>query len=399
MRVKYLAVYDGKPGTGVTRKILSQALALNLNGVSTDLVLLSRDTPLELKNKVESFTLKTPPYKNTLEKISFLRGIAQAVRKYSNECDIIYFRGLLPSPFLSHELASRRKAKVVFEIQSIEEFEARMIKSWFRYWMTRIYSGSVLKYCDGIVGVTDEITNHYYTISNNPGMQAMTSGNGVCVADVPLRKAPEFRDGKLDLLCVGKIADWHGIDRLIKGMAESGTENIRLHIVGEGQGIKNLIGTVQSHGLEERVIFHGFKTGNQLDSMFDKCHIGIGSLGIHRKGLAETAELKVREYCARGFPFINSASDKDFPPDFRYRLQVPPGEGPVDVGIVRAFAEEVFKEENHPSAMRSFALEKLDWKVRMKELAGFFEVVLSRGSDQSDPKEEEPFLPRQEQKH
>lgn len=377
MRVKYLAVYDGKPGTGVTRKILSQALALNLNGVSTDLVLLSRDTPLELKNKVESFTLKTPPYKNTLEKISFLRGIAQAVRKYSNECDIIYFRGLLPSPFLSHELASRRKAKVVFEIQSIEELEARLNKSLGRYWMTRFFAGSVLRHCDGIVGVTDEITSYYRTLSGKPGLFCATVGNGISVGDVPMRKAPAFTGRKLDLLCVGKIAEWHGIDRLVRGMAADGEIDARLNIVGEGKGLQALQVMTRKFGLEEKVIFHGFKTGGQLDDLFDRCHVGIGSLGIHRKGIYETSELKAREYCARGIPFINSAEDRDFPAEFRYRLQVPANEDQIEMGIVKAFAETALRDMDHPSVMRDLALRNLDWTVRMKELAGFFQILLS----------------------
>lgn len=377
MKVKYLAVFDGNSSSGVTKKLIAQTEALKSAGESADLVLLARELPPDLKHRAELFPLKAPPYRNSMEKIWFLKDVAKAVEKCCSECDIVYFRGLLPSHFLVNALMKARSAKVVFEIQSIEELEARMNKSRSRYWMSRIFAGPVLRLCDGIVGVTDEITNHYRKLSRKPGIFCTTVGNGISVRDVPMRKAPTFTGGKLDLLCVGKIAEWHGIDRLINGMATSNTKNIRLHIVGEGKGMNSLIEITKSLGLEECVIFHGFKTGVELDNLFDKCHIGIGSLGIHRKGLAETSELKAREYCARGIPFINSASDKDFPPDFIYRLQIPSGEGPVDIGSLRAFAKEVLKEEDNPSTMRSFALENLDWKVKMNKIAGFFQVLLS----------------------
>jgi hypothetical protein len=44
-------------------------------------------------------------------------------------------------------------------------------------------------------------------------------------------------------------------------------------------------------GISDRVVFHGFTTGKALDALFDRCHIAVGSLGIHRKGLTQTSEL------------------------------------------------------------------------------------------------------------
>jgi len=383
MKVKYLAVFDGNSSSGVTRKLMAQTRALESAGISADLVLLAREIPADIAHQAELFPLTAPPYRNSMEKIWFLKDAAKAIEKYCSECDIVYFRGLLPSPFLVNALMKARRAKVVFEIQSIEEMEARMIKARSRYWMTRLFAGSVLRHCDGIVGVTDEITSYYRTLSGKPGLFCATVGNGISVGDVPIRNAPDFRDGKLELLCVGKIAGWHGIDRLVRGMAKNREQKITLHIAGVGAGIEELKNMISDLGLENNVIFHGFKTGIDLDELFDKCHIAAGSLAIHRKGLSETSELKVREYCARGIPFINSASDKDFPPDFSYRIQIPSGEGPVDIGTVRAFAKEVLKGEDHPSTMRSFALENLDWKVKIKEIAGFLQILLSSDNGKS----------------
>jgi len=377
MKVKYLAVFDGNLSSGVTRKLMAQTRALKSTGINADLVLLGKDLPADIAHQAELFPLTAPPYRNSMEKIWFLKDAAEAVEKYCSECDIVYFRGLLPSPFLVKTLVKARRAKVVFEIQSIEELEARLNRSLGRYWMTRFFAGSVLRHCDGIVGVTDEITSYYRTLSGKPGLFCATVGNGISVGDVPMRKAPAFTGRKLDLLCVGKIAEWHGIDRLVRGMAADGEIDARLNIVGEGKGLQALQVMTRKFGLEEKVIFHGFKTGGQLDDLFDRCHVGIGSLGIHRKGIYETSELKAREYCARGIPFINSAEDRDFPAEFRYRLQVPANEDQIEMGIVKTFAETALRDMDHPSVMRDLALRNLDWTVRMKELAGFFQILLS----------------------
>lgn len=379
MKVKYLAVFDGNPSSGVTRKLMAQTRALKSSGISADLVLLGRDLPEDIAHQAELFPLTAPPYRNSMEKIWFLKDAAKAVEKYCSECDIVYFRGLLPSPFLVKALVKPRRAKVVFEIQSIEEMEARMIKARSMYWMTRLFAGSVLRHCDGIVGVTDEITGYYRTLSGKPGLFCATVGNGISVGDVPIRNAPDFRDGKLELLCVGKIAGWHGIDRLVRGMAKNREQKITLHIAGVGAGIEELKNMISDLGLENNVIFHGFKTGIDLDELFDKCHIAAGSLAIHRKGLSETSELKVREYCARGIPFFCSAEDGDFPPDLSYRLKVPSEEDPIDVKELADFAEKTAADKKHPLIMRNHASLHLDWTAKMERLASFFNEVIQKG--------------------
>jgi glycosyltransferase involved in cell wall biosynthesis len=51
--------------------------------------------------------------------------------------------------------------------------------------------------------------------------------------------------------------------------------------VGNGKEIPNLKKLVDNLHLSKQVIFHGFKTGDELDSLFNSCHIAVGSLGLH----------------------------------------------------------------------------------------------------------------------
>ena len=68
----------------------------------------------------------------------------------------------------------------------------------------------------------------------------------------------------------------------------------------------------------------------------------------HRIGLSESPTLKVREYCARGIPWIIACKDPDFPDDFPYILRVPPDESPIDIDPVIDFAQKICSDPDHP---------------------------------------------------
>ena len=136
----------------------------------------------------------------------------------------------------------------------------------------------------------------------------------------------------------------HGIDYSIYSLHEynahyANSTKIVLHIVGDGPELPYLKELTDELGLNENVIFHGFKSGRELDEMFDICHIAIGSLAGFRVGLNELSSLKSREYCARGIPFLMASKDADFPDDFAWVQMVPANENLLDMNLVINFAE------------------------------------------------------------
>jgi len=239
------------------------------------------------------------------------------------------------------------------------------------------FFGRIIKnQSDAFVGVTDEITNYELNHSKNLHKPHITIGNGINVGLYPLRKLDQ--KGKiLHLLFVANVSRWHGIDRIIRGIHEYKNRHFfYLHIVGDGKEIPNLKKLVDNLHLSKQVIFHGFKSGTELDSLFDTCHIAVGSLGLHRIGLSESSTLKIREYCARGIPWIIACKDPDFPDDFPYILRVPPDESPIDIESVVHFAQKVCSDPDHPKKMRKYAEENLDWSIKMKKLKGFLESLI-----------------------
>lgn len=182
-------------------------------------------------------------------------------------------------------------------------------------------------------------------------------------------------------MCVANINRWHGLDRLLQGLATyTGTTRVVFHIAGNGSELPHLQKLTNELGIADQVVFHGFLTGNALDALFEQCHIAVGSLGIHRIGLKEASILKAREYCARGIPFIYGISDPDFPEDFPYILHLPADESPIDIEKVLAFTKEVCVDPDHPQKMRQYAKEHLDWSVKMNKLKDFLETLTENDS-------------------
>lgn len=246
--------------------------------------------------------------------------------------DFFYFRYPCPIEYLPFRFFLRKKCFLIFEHNTIEPNEFRLNGIFSIGHIIEILLGKPMRVqSDGIVSVTDEITRYELKRSGKLNKPHITIGNGLDVNSVPIRIAKPYVDTELELhiLCVANVSKWHGLDRLLKGMATYCSNTcIIFHIAGEGAEIPLLKQLVEKLNLQDSVIFHGFKTGDELDTLFNSCHIAVGSLGIHRIGLNEASILKAREYCARGIPYIIACADPDFPNDFPYIYRVPPDESP-----------------------------------------------------------------------
>ncbi len=79
--------------------------------------------------------------------------------------------------------------------------------------------------------------------------------NGIDLARFPPRP-PRTDTGIVTLGFVGFVRAWHGLDRVIEGLA-AGTPNARLVIVGEGPVIGELKALAGDLGIADRVVFTG----------------------------------------------------------------------------------------------------------------------------------------------
>ena len=297
-----------------------------------------------------------------------------------NTSDILYIRYPLTItyyPIVFFKLF--RKCKVIFEYNTYVSKELLLnhqyLDSFFEY-----FFGNFVRYqADAGIGVTNEIMETQRKKIGNKNKSFITIANGIEVDSIHLRSPPtSINDNNFAMICVANVSPWHGLDRLILGIAQySGKYSIKLHIVGKGTEINNLKTLCQQKNICNHILFHGFLSGINLDRLFEESHVAVGSLGIHRKGLSQTSELKAREYCARGIPYIIACSDPDFADDFPYILRLPADESPIDMEQVIMFTLRVCQDTNHPQKMRQYAIENLDWSIKMKKLKEFLENLIT----------------------
>lgn len=297
--------------------------------------------------------------------------------------DVLYCRNLFPYLSYSLLIGKNKHKKVVFEIQDIaltnKITKSKSLLANFQtayiLFMEHLLGKHILKHASGVVGVTSEITEFYHKRGLIP---SLTLGNGISTADIPLKKISTVTN-ELHVLSVAVIQNYHGIDRFIRGLHEYEStpdkRNIVLHIVGDGPELPHLKEVTAELNLQDRVIFHGFKSGKELDEMFEMCQIALDALAGFRRELTELSSLKSREYCARGIPFIISSKDADFPEGWKYVLKISDDETPIDMNTVVEFANRMMADPEHPQKMRRYAEEHLDWMAKMKVLKEFLESL------------------------
>src|SRR5690606_30861224 len=121
---------------------------------------------------------------------------------------------------------------------------------------------------------------------------------------------------------------------------------------------------------------YGFRSGKDLDDLFENSHIGVGNLGTFRKNIKYTSPLKSREYCSRGLPFFYTCEDEDFN-SFPYVLEVDANDNPINIEQVLDFYYSVSQVEDYNVVMRQYALDNLTWGSKMRQLVRFIDKYSS----------------------
>jgi glycosyltransferase involved in cell wall biosynthesis len=220
------------------------------------------------------------------------------------------------------------------------------------------------------------------TLSNDDdifGIKTIKIQNGIDVNKVIL-KSDNTQKNEINLIGVAVITFWHGYDRLIKGLIDyyKNAENKKIiifNIVGEGVELDKLKKMVVINKLEDKVIFHGKKFGKDLDNLFDKCDIAVGSLGIHRINLSYVSTLKAKEYFARGIPFIKSHKEIDFTNETsKYFLEFPGDESNIEIQRIIDFYSknfinnDIYKLRDN---MREYAVKNFTWNIKIRPVIDY----------------------------
>ena len=359
--------FGNEAHSGISKKIFAQAKALRRLGIETDL-LYFRGNEVVVSNGEQD---RVFAHNSTAKRVLFqFFGFTAAIdlQQYSH----IYIRHFFLHPIAM--MALRRikkinpKAKLIMEIASYpyhQQARKGDVSDQFRYKLDRWFCGSLKKYIDCILTYSE-----YDRIFDIPTIK---TSNGVDIDGLSPKKVTPLL-GEFHILGLANVQHWHGFDRVIQGLKKYEKQKelpVFFHIVGKGDAIESLKRLSKGTMLERCVLFHGAKHGAELQTFFNNCHIGISSLGMHRVGASrgEWSTLKVREYCARGIPFINGYLDRDLPLDFPYTMQVNADDSAVNIEKAIDFYRNLLEiHPDYPTELHAFAQRHLTWEAKFADL-------------------------------
>ena len=278
------------------------------------------------------------------------------------DVDFIYIRfqgagpGLLQ--MLSKFRAQRPEVPILMEIPTYPyKDERRGVRQHLLGMVDDLCAPFLKHYVDRIV----TFSSREYLI----GIPTIRTQNGVDISQIMVAPANP-PDGLLRLVGVANFAFWHGYDRVIEGLARL-TPAMRLKIaidfVGSGNELETLKALAQARNVNEQVCFHGPLTGRSLDQVMGRAHLGIGCLGLHRVA-KETSDLKSREYCARGMPFLADKLENDFYAIAEFVHVSAANDNPVDLADVFNWYQRL-QSEDRSAKLRAHAEAYLSWDAKM----------------------------------
>jgi len=383
MEIIYVAMVDSFK-SGVEKKIIGQYEAMKKYANASLYLLMNRQPESSFLNEINEKKGKIiVPTVNTTNKvkrrINKLRLLEERIKnEHPNSQSIIYLRYPLADRY-SYELClGLKEYQIITEHQTLENQFLKFKKVQWRYLPEVFWGKRVRRLVDGFVGVTREILEYEKKKKASKDFKGIVIGNGISTKNIKARNYEVENESIIKLLFIGTPYPPHGLDRLIKSIdfylknyPES--KPVILSIVGYSKYLEECKKLVELLKLERYVHFFGFRSSVELEKLYNVNDIAIGSLALHRKNAQETSELKAREYCTKGIPFICSSPDNDFPSNFSYRLQVPEGEALIDMNEIIKFALRCRTLKDHPLEMNNFARNNLDWSVKIKALVEFLE--------------------------
>jgi glycosyltransferase involved in cell wall biosynthesis len=229
---------------------------------------------------------------------------------------------------------------------------------------------------DGVIGVTNEIKIYQIRRGFTNSANSIAISNGIDVNSISFTSFQPFNEKALKMVFVAScLSKWHGIDRLIKSANEyRGSIELHLNIVGRISRDE----LVKSQPENIQIKLHGLLYGDDLDNLMGEMNLAIGSLAVHRNNLREACVLKVREYTARGLPFIYAYDDIDLTNNLHFCKKLPANDQPIDMNMLVNFSRELsnnYIRDELSSIMRDYALNNMDWKSKMKAYRDFAEKV------------------------
>ena len=350
--------------SGVSKKIKSQIKAFKNRNLEVDNIEIKKNKIfLKTNNEYKEISaFSTSFYKSW-------KTLYEELIKYNTYYDYIYIRhNYIGYNFIKYLKKQRKKGtRIILEFPTVikKPEEGSSIKSIISFYRKKILNNLLRGNVDLIV-----------TFSNDDkiyGIKTAKIENCIDAKEIPIiQKNKLQKNHEINLIGVATLSPSHGYDRIIEGMKQyyqSGNNkyNIFFNIIGDGRIRNNLEEKVKKYKLEKYVRFYGKVGGQALDELFNKSDFAIGAMATYRKGAEKCSELKIREYCARGIPFIYSAIEPYLENKNEFCIKVDNDNTNINIKSIVEFCLKK-KKKSIPKRMREFAIENFNWDKQFDEV-------------------------------
>ncbi|MEI6409362.1 MAG: hypothetical protein WCR52_08270 [Bacteroidota bacterium] len=368
----YFRTHRNDPANqGVVQKCEAYTRAFQANQIEAD-VLWYSDKGLIFNDKPLGSSLFNSP-KKSLGHLALFYGLGdfQITKTIDfKQYDFFFIRHMPTHPAFLFLLRKAKRInpnlKIILELPTWPyDAEMKGLSGRFMLGIDRFFREKLQRYTDRFL--------HYGRETEIWGIPTIFVQNGIDVQRIPKPKPKIWDRDRLQMLFIGNISYWHGLDRLLYGMYEFQQklpENrviINLKIVGNGAELEAIQALVLRLGLESCIQMVPPCSGAEFDAYMAQADVGIGALGNHRKRVRLSSALKHRSYCAYGMPFVFGGEDADFPTAYPFCLRLASDETAVSIDSILQFMEQIYQQYSVVNQkIRAYAEDQLDWKIKIK---------------------------------
>lgn len=361
MIILYICNIEKKIGSGIFKKIIEQSKSFSKDNLVHLVYKHGNDIFVDIFKQGQNVSSNSK-----LNGFSNLKSIHSFAEKYIQniQFDMIYFRNqFITLPFFKIlNYAKKTNIKIVMEIPTYpylrEQLSVRrQIYKKTAFFIFDTISFKILSYFSDTIAVIR--CNSKIKLSK----KMIEIYNGFSTFDYKVRKKQNNYKKIINILGVGWIHDYHGFDRIIRGInnyykSSYKDFDVYFHIVGNGNEVNKLLKMTETLNLENNVKFHGVLSSDQLNELYDSIDVSVGTLKLYKRYADIETSLKAVESIMHNIPFITSGKTPQFEESNNMIITVDNDDTAIDIECI---VQHVLSIEDVKFINLKQKMEHLDW--------------------------------------
>lgn len=271
-------------------------------------------------NGVKVYRCNSRPRKNgiinlLLSYISFFKKASKMIKKMDNDFDVVYAYQLSPITLVIPGIKYKRKNSVPLFIyvcdiwpESIRDLgnnknigTHNFVYLFFKWLSKRIYSEA-----DIISVKCNEFIDYLADVCNVDKRKCFLNFEHAEDNYLKVSENPED-NGIIDFMFLGNIGHSSNCDLILRVCSKLDGDNYKIHFVGEGSELDNLIRLSKDLGLDDKVVFHGRVSQTEVVNFYNVADVCILTLS-GKSAIGLTPPAKLTGYMAASRPIVASAN-------------------------------------------------------------------------------------------